>query len=164
MKIRHIQLEDAEQFSNLILSVDSSNMMVYEPGERKTSTELEEQQIEKVLLQPNSTIIVAEEDDRLIGFCTVLGGESSRTQHAARISVGVTEEHREKGVATRLLKEAIHWGKEAGLTRLSVSVMKHNERAFGLYTKMGFQVEGEKIGSLMINGQPVDEFYLYKLL
>lgn len=164
MDIRHIRLEDAEQFSNLIVSVDSSNMMLYEPGERKTSTEQEEQNIEKILLQSNSTIIVAEEDDRLIGFVVVLGGKSSRSQHAARISVGVTEEYRGKGVATRLLKEAFRWSKEVGLTRLGVTVMKHNERAFSMYIKMGFEVEGEKFQSLMINGKPVDEFYLYKLL
>ncbi|MBD8006604.1 GNAT family N-acetyltransferase [Bacillus norwichensis] len=164
MEIRHIRLEDAEQFSTLIASVDSSNMMLFEPGERKTSKEQEEQNIEKILLQSNSTIIVAEDNDRLIGFVTVLGGESSRSQHAARISVGVTEEFRGKGVATRLLKEAFRWSKEMGLSRLGVTVMKHNERAFSLYLKMGFEVEGEKFQSLMINGKPIDEFYLYKLL
>lgn len=164
MEIRHIRLEDAEQFSNLIVSIDSSNMMLFEPGERKTSIEQEEQNIEKILLQNNSTIIVAEDDDRLIGFVVILGGLSSRSQHSARISVGVTEEYRGKGIATRLLKEAFRWSKEVGLTRLGVNVMKHNERAFSMYMKMGFEVEGEKIQSLMINGKPVDEFYLYKLL
>lgn len=164
MNIRHIRLEDAEQFSNLLLSVDSSNMMLFDPGERKTSTEQEEKHIEKILLQGNSTIIVAEIDNRLVGFTFVLGGMSSRTQHSAQISVGVTEEYRGKGVAGRMLKEAFRWAKEVGLTRLGVTVMKHNEKAFSLYRKMGFEVEGERIQSLMLNGKPVDELYMYKLI
>jgi hypothetical protein len=29
---------------------------------------------------------------------------------------------------------------------------------------MGFILEGEKVHSLIINGEPVNEYYLYKLL
>lgn len=164
MEIRHISLEDAEQFSNLLLSVDSSNMMLYEPGERKTSTEQEEKHIEGILMQTNSTILVAEENDRLVGFVAILGGLSSRNQHSAFITAGVTEEFRGKGIATKLLKEGTRWAKEVGITRLSINIMKHNEKAFSLYQKLGFEVEGEKVNSLIVNGQPVDEFYMYKLL
>ncbi|MFK4998455.1 GNAT family N-acetyltransferase [Bacillus sp. N9] len=42
--------------------------------------------------------------------------------------------------------------------------MNYNERATKLYKKLGFEVEGEKVQSLVINGQPVNELYLYKLL
>lgn len=164
MNIRHIRLEDAEQFAHLLVSIDSSNMMLFDPGERKTSIDQEEKRIEKILLQSNSTIIVAEEDDRLAGYVMVLGGTTARNQHSARIVTGVVEEHRGKGVAEKMLKEAFRWAKEVGVTRLGLTMIKHNEKAYKLYKKLGFEVEGERVHSLMVNGKPVNELYLYKLL
>ncbi|HEY4553157.1 MAG TPA: GNAT family N-acetyltransferase [Bacillaceae bacterium] len=164
MNIRHIQLEDARQFANLLTSVDSSNTMLFEPGERKTSTEQEEKRIESILLQTNSTIIVAEVAEQLVGYLVVLGGHCNRNRHSAYLVIGVLEEYRGKGIGKRMLTEAFHWGKSAGLTRLGLTVIKHNERAVRLYEKMGFQVEGEKVHSLMMNGQPVNELYMYRLL
>ena len=42
--------------------------------------------------------------------------------------------------------------------------MAHNERALGLYTKMGFQVEGERRHALWVGGKYVDERFMAKLL
>lgn len=164
MNIRHIRLEDAEQFTNLLISVDASNMMLYEPGERKTSQDQEEKRIETILLQRNSTIIIAEKDNRLIGYLLILGGNSIRTRHSAYIVMGIIEEFRGKGIGAKLFEEAFHWSKENGITRLGMTVLKHNKRAARLYEKLGFEIEGEKVHSLMINNEPVNELYLYKLL
>lgn len=164
MKIRHIRLEDAEQFAHLLVSVDASNMMLFEPGERKTSTEQEEKRIEMFLMQKNSTIIVAEEDERLIGYLMLIGGHTSRNEHSARIITGITEEFRGKGIASKMFQEAFRWAKQIGITRLGLTVIKHNEKAYKLYKKLGFEVEGERVHSLLLNGEPVNEWYLYKLV
>lgn len=164
MNIRQIRLEDAEQFSQLLLTVDSSNLMLFEPGERKTSTEQEEKRIEGLLLQGNSTILVAEENDKLVGYLVVLGGQNQRNRHSAYIVIGVHQGFRGKGVGLQLFEEAFKWAREIGLTRFGLTVIKHNDRAIKLYEKMGFQVEGEKVHSLMINGEPVNELYFYKIL
>lgn len=164
MEIRHIRLEDAEQFVNLLVSVDASNMMLFEPGERKTSTEQEEKRIETFLMQKNSTIIVAEEDERLIGYLMLVGGHTSRNEHSARIITGIAEEFRGRGIAAKLFNKAFRWAKEVGITRLGLTVIKHNEKAFNLYKKLGFEVEGERVHSLLLNNEPVNEIYLYKLI
>jgi RimJ/RimL family protein N-acetyltransferase len=164
MNIRHIRLEDAEQFANLLVSVDSSNMMLFEPGERKTSRDQEEQRIESILFQANSTIIVAEEADRLIGYLLVLGGQKIRKRHSGHIVTGVLEEFRGKGIGALLFNESLQWAKEAGVTRFELTVIKSNERAVKFYENLGFKVEGEKVDSLMLNGQLVNEVCLYKLL
>lgn len=54
--------------------------------------------------------------------------------------------------------------KEIEISRLELTVIKDNIKAFNLYRKMGFILEGEKVHSLIINGEPVNEYYLYKLL
>ncbi|MFK4998454.1 GNAT family N-acetyltransferase [Bacillus sp. N9] len=106
MIIRQIKLEDAEQFANLLVSIDASNMMLYDPGERKTSQEQEEKRIEAILLQGNSTIIVAEQNDRLIGYVIIFGGTSNRNRHSAYIVCGVLEDYRGQGIAVMLFEEA----------------------------------------------------------
>ncbi|RKO61454.1 hypothetical protein Cdeb_01403 [Caldibacillus debilis GB1] len=45
-------------------------------------------------------------------------------------------------------------------SRPELTVIKDNEKAFNLYRKMGFVLEGEKVHSLIINGKPVNE-YIY---
>lgn len=69
-----------------------------------------------------------------------------------------------QGVASKLFVELFDWAKEVGITRLGLTVIKDNTKAFNLYRKMGFVLEGEKVHSLMIDGEPVNEYYLYKLL
>jgi RimJ/RimL family protein N-acetyltransferase len=56
------------------------------------------------------------------------------------------------------------WAKEKEISRLELTVIKDNVKAFNLYKKMGFILEGEKVHSLIIDGLPVNEYYLYKLL
>ena len=69
-----------------------------------------------------------------------------------------------QGIASRLFVQLFDWAKEVGITRLGLTVIKDNTKAFNLYKKMGFVLEGEKVHSLMINGELVNEYYLYKLL
>ncbi len=38
--------------------------------------------------------------------------------------------------------------------------MVHNERAVGLYQKVGFEIEGTRKNSLFVNGKYVDEYYM----
>lgn len=42
--------------------------------------------------------------------------------------------------------------------------MTHNELAMSLYIKNGFEIEGTKRKSLVIDGQWVDEYYMSKIL
>ncbi len=67
-------------------------------------------------------------------------------------------------MATKLFQRLFEWAKEMKLTRLELTVMKTNAKAYQLYRNLGFTVEGEKIHSLLVDGEPVNEYYLYKLL
>ena len=58
----------------------------------------------------------------------------------------------------------IQWAKKSQLHRLELTVIEYNEQAVHLYKKMGFEVEGVKRNSLLIDGQYVNELYMAKLL
>jgi RimJ/RimL family protein N-acetyltransferase len=48
--------------------------------------------------------------------------------------------------------------------RLELTVMTHNEAGIALYRRPGFEIEGVKKQSLLMDGQYVDEYYMAKLL
>ncbi|MEK5521474.1 GNAT family N-acetyltransferase [Heyndrickxia sp. FSL W8-0423] len=164
MNIRVIQQTDALAFAQLCKEIDESGFMLYEPGERVIDLEKEEKRIENFLNDDRSIILVAEDDEKLIGYIVAIGGSVKRTRHSAYLVLGVKENYRGRGVASRLFESLFAWAKEKRFTRLELSVIKDNVKAVNLYRKMGFIIEGEKVHSLIIDGKPVNEYYLYKLL
>ncbi|TJY40692.1 GNAT family N-acetyltransferase [Cohnella pontilimi] len=164
MNIRPIEVDDAENFLNLNKELDESGFMLYDPGERQTTVEQQKQYIQKILAEPTTIFFVAEMENNLVGFIAALGGNLIRNRHSAHLVVGVLEDYRGQGIATKLFHKVFEWAKEAGLLRIGLTVMKDNHKAFNLYRKMGFILEGEKVHSLKVNGEYVNEYYLYKLL
>ncbi|MBX5317493.1 GNAT family N-acetyltransferase, partial [Staphylococcus caprae] len=63
-------------------------------------------------------------------------------------------EARGKGVGTRLLNFAEKKAQKEGFNKLSLTVVKDNDKALNLYKKFGFSIVGE------INKSP---FYLYQM-
>lgn len=164
MKIRPIEVEDAESFIELSKKIDESGFMMLEPGERQTTVEQQIRAIERISKDEKSILSVAEVDGTLAGFMAALGNHNKRNRHSAYLVLGVLEEFQGQGIATGLFEKIFEWAKSAGISRLELTVITENVKANTLYKKMGFVLEGEKVHSLIIDGQPVNEYYLYKLL
>jgi RimJ/RimL family protein N-acetyltransferase len=164
LNIRPIEITDAEQFLELSKKLDESNFMLHEPGERQTTIEQQIKSIETILAKQNTTLFVAEVESNLVGFIAAIGNQLQRNQHSAYLVVGVLDLYQGHGIATKLFDQLFDWAKENKLSRLELTVIKDNNKAFNLYKKMGFTLEGEKVHSLMIDGEPINEYYLYKLL
>jgi ribosomal protein S18 acetylase RimI-like enzyme len=162
--IREISLSDVEEFLDLCKTVDESNVMLYEPGERKTTAEQQKKMIKRVLSEENSTILVAELDGKLVGYMCAFGGGVKRNRHSAYLVLGVLGGYQGKGIATKLFEQLFIWAKITRISRLELTVIKTNLKAFNLYRKMGFVIEGEKVHSLVIDGVPTNEYYLYRLV
>lgn len=164
MIIRPIEVSDAENFLELSKKIDESGFMLFEPGEKQTTVEQQRKFIERTLSEQKSIFFVAEIENKIVGFIAALGSNLKRNQHSANLVIGVLEDYRGQGVATKLFNRVFEWAKEVKISRLGLTVIKDNTKAFNLYKKMGFVLEGEKVQSLKINGEFVNEYYLYKLL
>lgn len=164
MNIRPIEVRDAEQYLALSKKLDESNFMLHEPGERKTTLEQQTKSIETILSKKNNIIFVAEVEGNLVGFIAAIGNQFQRNKHCAYLVIGVLDMYQGQGIATKLFNRVFDWAKEVKLSRLELTVIKDNNKAFNLYKKMGFTLEGEKVNSLIIDGNPTSEYYLYKLL
>lgn len=164
MLIREITVEDAPQFIQLCKLIDESGYMLFEPGERTTTIEEQENTIKRILADAQSIIYVALVDNKLVGYIAALGGARKRNRHCAYLVLGVLEQYQKQGIATSLFERIFKWTKKASISRLELTVIKDNIKAINLYKRMGFTIEGEKVHSLILDGKPVNEYYLYKLV
>lgn len=71
---------------------------------------------------------------------------------------------RGEGIGTLLFEELERWAAKHHLHRLELTVVTRNEAGVSLYEKMGFELEGIKRDSLLINGEFLDEYYMAKIL
>ncbi|WP_369596733.1 GNAT family N-acetyltransferase [Tuberibacillus sp. Marseille-P3662] len=166
MLIREIRPEDAENFVCLIKQVETqANFMLMESGERKTSIEQQRQQLERMEQQSHSTIFVAEQEEgKLVGYLVVIGGSVKRTKHSAYLVIGILEEYRGRGIGTKLFQRVEDWAINHNISRLELTVVTQNEAGVALYKKTGFEIEGMKRHSLVIDGAFFNEYLMSKLL
>ena len=90
-------------------------------------------------------------------------GFDNRIKHSAYIVVGILKEYCGKGVGTRLFNNLLEWTELNGITRLELTVMTNNEKAIKLYKKFGFEIEGIKKNSMIVEGKYVDEYYMARV-
>ena len=164
MKVRKAKASDASQLVEVMKDAEASGFMLFDPGERTLTVAQFEQYIEATNQKQNSAVFVATKEEQILGYMIVQGETQKRIAHRAYIVIGVHSASRGKGVGTALFTHAEQWAKEADIQRLELTVIKHNEAAYHLYKKMGFQVEGVKQKSLKMNGEYVDQYYMAKMI
>lgn len=163
--IREIRINDVENFNQLLDSViNQSEYLLFNPGEHQISIQNQTLFLEEMITTSNSTIIVAELNDVLIGYVTIQGGRTHRNQHSAKLAMGLLPTFRNKGIGYKLLQKSESWAIERQLHRLELTVVTENEPAYRLYEKFGFKIEGRKEDTLYFNEKYYDEFVMAKLL
>jgi predicted GNAT family N-acyltransferase len=82
-----------------------------------------------------ATHLVAVRDGRVVGTCRLVpDGDALRLGRLV-----VARDARGRGVATRLLERAEHWGRERGARRMRLAAQTH---ACALYESVGYQRRG----------------------
>lgn len=162
MIIRKAVPKDAHQLAKLMKHVEESNYMLFEPGERKTTGEQLQDRL--VAMNDKSTILLAEEESELKGYLFAINEGVNRKRHSVYIVIGLHQEQRGKGIGTQLFQALEQWATEKLTRRIELTVLEDNHAAIALYEKMGFEVEGIKRNSLVINGKYANELYMSKIL
>lgn len=162
--IRQAQLTDAPQIIEVMQNAEASGFMLFNPGERNISVSGCEKMIVAFQEDFRSALFVAQLEDKIVGYFIIKSEGPSRVSHRAYIVIGVHEAARGQGVGHALFEAGIKWAKEVPLHRLELTVIANNEAAVHLYQRVGFEIEGTKKHSLLIDGQYVDEYYMSLLL
>lgn len=163
--IRTIEASDAKGFIKLQEEIFHETEFMYNaPNE----LELTVQQLRKELSiwkkTGNSNILICIVDGVFAGYARIHGYKHSRAKHVATVHLAVKEAHQRQGIGKTLLEEVEHWSKERAITKLEVSVMTHNASAVHLFEKIGFQHEGTRLQSIMLNNSFVDEYAMGKII
>ena len=164
IKIRKIHVNDAEDFIALAGQIEAeTDFMLRSAGER-TSTVKEIQDIIKSMPLRGNFILVAEDEGRLVGYCGAQAYGKRKSHHCRELVIGIIQCYTGKGLGQKLLKKLEGWACQNKVHRLELKVLCHNERALGLYKKMGFEIEGTLRHVIFQNNQYYDEFQMAKLL
>lgn len=164
-RIRSITPHDAEAFLGCLCQLDKeSDFMLLEAGERTVDVTQQRRRIQELMRSKHEAVMVAESDAQIVGFLGVTGGRYRRDAGTARLVVGVLQSHTRHGIGSALMRSVERWALDAGVYRLELTVMSHNTAAIRMYERLGYEKEGIRRESLIVNGDLVSEYYMSKLL
>ena len=126
--------------------------------------------LETVAKSDNQAIFVAEPRAKagrpaeFAGLATASGGVHSAKRGVVEIGIGVRAGHQRTGIGQALMRAVESWARGAAIHRLQLPVVTTNAPAIALYRAAGFAVEGVLRQSVVVAGQPVDQYMMAKLL
>jgi RimJ/RimL family protein N-acetyltransferase len=162
--IRELQIEDAENFLNLLNKTDTeTTFLLYENGERKTTVEEQRKTIQKGIEKGVLTFVL-EDNKKLAGYIWGNIFTTNRKKHCMYLAVAILQEYTGKGYGTKLMNTLEKQAIESGINRLELEVSKENKVAISLYQKIGFEVEGVKRSAFLVNGNYEDELIMGKII
>jgi RimJ/RimL family protein N-acetyltransferase len=170
MQVREIAQTDRESYMQLRATLDEESMMWgAEPGEREhlgasTTTVGAGSQFDGALGHVKSTIFVAEKKGILVGFLSLETSSWKSLSYTTTLMVGALLAYQGKGIASQLFERSELWASNNGIHRIELLVVADNASAISLYKKLGYEQEGIRQQSSLINGKFVDEVYMAKLL
>lgn len=110
------------------------------PGPSRTRT-----YIERILADENAALLVAEQEDRLVGLVHVLVHESAgvpilvRRRYAVVDTLVVDRSCQRSGVGRALMAEAEAWARARGAQAIELTVWAFNREAAAFYEGLGYE-------------------------
>ncbi len=164
---KELRIEDVDRFWNLLNALDNeTDYMMYEPKEREQCTNIQQLRadIRDNVINGADFLLIASEDDKIVGYIRAERGKFRRNFHTVYIVVGVLKDHAGKGIGTAFFKKIDQWASRHDVHRLELTVECRNHAAIHLYEKSGFRIEGTRAKSMLVEGNFADEYYMAKIL
>jgi RimJ/RimL family protein N-acetyltransferase len=160
--IRETSAADAVRFRELRLEALQNSPIAFSADYQKNFNHSWKYWEELLTPQPDeSTMFIAEYENKLIAMTGVMRGNSPKTRHAVWIwGVYVTPEWRGLHIAEELIISCLEWARavKAALAKLGVAVV--NEPAIRCYERCGFKTYGTEPRAVLVDGQYYDEYLM----
>ncbi|MDQ0247521.1 ribosomal protein S18 acetylase RimI-like enzyme [Bacillus fengqiuensis] len=141
--IRSAIEKDAKNLSEVRLQIDGeTENLDREKGEAYMDEARFKQIIEEDTERMNNLFLVAEVNERIVGFSRCEGNKLKRMSHKVEFGVCVLKEYWGYGIGKNLLKKSIHWADSNEIKKITLNVLETNDNAIKLYKQYGFKVEG----------------------
>lgn len=163
MRIRVAQESDAEAFRAYAEALFAEDL----PGiYRREAPSVEDELafIRSHVDPANSTLMLAEDDGRIVGIVGFLGHDLPDERHAGEFGLSVAKGYRGRGIGTALIEALLAWAPPHGISRIEVRSWSNNPTATRLYRRMGFVQEGHARGAILRDGEAIDVHVMVRLL
>ena len=114
----------------------------------------------------NGMMIVCVVDGKIAGSCQISFRAGMKDRHRATVAIALLREFWNQGIGTRMFKELFRVvGERGGVRQIELDFIEGNNRARGLYEKMGFRITGVKPDAIRLkDGSFVNEYMMLKRL
>lgn len=141
-RVRHARPRDARRLVELARAVASEPEGWLATDGRWQSPGAERAQLRAAARSRHAAVLVAEGEHGIVGRLSIARRPHAPSAHVAEIGLMVARAERGKGVGTALLAAAEQWAKGAGIVKVELHVLPHNEAAIALYERAGYEREG----------------------
>lgn len=126
-----------------------------------TLNEVQEMQLlQEIHEDPNSVMIVAKDNDKIVGVASLTGNKKARVKHRANLGVSVLKEYWSNGIGNNLVAALIGYALESDIEIIDLEVVTENEKAIALYEKFGFETIGTYENFMKIDDQYLDAYLM----
>lgn len=141
--VRSAAISDAKVLVGLRLQIDGeTENLDREKGEAFIDIQGFEKIIKEDIDYSRNLFLVAEVDDKIIGFSRCEGIYLNRFAHKVKFGVCVLKEFWGYGIGRNLLKESVAWADSNSIKKMELHVLETNVKAINLYKELGFEIEG----------------------
>lgn len=163
--LRSPDVVDAEMLLEYLKQTSSeTDYMIRYPEEITMSIVDEGNFLKAVRENPNSVMISAFVDDKLVGNASINRiSDMIKLSHRATFGIAILKEFWQLGIGTVLLTEIIDCAKQAGFEQLELEVVKTNYKAIRLYEQFGFEIYGTRENAFKLkDGSYCAEYLMVK--
>jgi len=165
--IRTATEEDVEQildYTQAMFQDDRYFLLTAEEAKEQWTVENSRERIISAADDANAISVVTEIQNQVVSLAHVKCRVKLRNRHVGKTGIGVLPEYRGAGLGAAIMQVMIDWAQNNPvIEKLFLEVWDFNDRAFGLYEKMGFIVEGRRIREAKFGpGDYADEILMYK--
>ena len=135
------------------------------PEEITLTLSEEEKYLSRYPSDPGAVMILCFVDGVLAGNCQIVRKTKLKNNHRATVAIALLKKFWNLGIGTAMFEEMIAIAESWGILQLELEVIEGNERAMGLYRKMGFEIVSHVPNAIrMSDGSFVREFLMVRAM
>lgn len=160
--------DDAEEMLQFIKKASGETDFLMKFPEEYADFTLEQEKafIRENYDNQNGMMIACFVEGRIAGNCQISFRTGMKDRHRASVAIALLQEFWNLGIGTRMFEEMFRIARKRGDVRqIELDFIEGNNRARGLYEKMGFRITGIKPDAIrMKDGSFVNEYIMMKKL
>lgn len=112
------------------------------------------------MIENDNPQFVVLDGETVVGWIDITPSRREISPHVGTLGMGLHQDYRRQGLGTRLMRVALDKAIAKGIQRIELEVFAHNTRAIKLYEKFGFQHEGRKVRSALLDEGYADVLFM----